>query len=184
MTSLADTERNLWDGSSLIKTGLEDWRKYLEEYGVTEDRFLRKLAELTKEGMCPDPRQEAVWRLIYEINLQAYHSKNNALLERTYRTMALMTYDLAEDPRSMVEMSMQYRLIQLDNASFYRTKYSKVELVPACDDCFSGNRIFDISVARALIPVPCKQCRNRMDKDHPFGLCECVWRPIPDQSSP
>ena len=167
----------------MTKTGLEDWRKYLEEYGVTEDRFLRKLAELTEEQRYPDPREEAVWRLIYEINLQAHHSKSNPLMERTYRTMAVMTYDLGEDPHWMVEMSMQYHLIQLDEDSSYRTKYSRVELVPASEDCFSGNRMFELSVARALIPVPCKHCRNRRDDSHPFCLRGCGWRAVADQSS-
>jgi hypothetical protein len=163
---------------------LENWRKYLGEYGVTEDRFLRKLAELTEEQKYPDPREEAIWVLIYEINLQAHHSKSDSLMERTYRTMAVMTYDLGEDPRPLVEMSMQYRLIQLDDGSSYRTKYSRVELVPACDDCFNGNRTFELSVARWLIPVPCKQCQNHRGGGHPYGLCECIWRPVPDQDLP
>ncbi len=79
-------------------TGLKNWRKYLGEYGVTEDRFLRKLAELTEERKHLDPREETIWGLIYEINLQALQSKSDSLMERTYRTMAVMTYDLGEDP--------------------------------------------------------------------------------------
>ena len=180
MTSLADTEQDLWDGSSLPKIGLDDWGKYLEEYGVTEDRYLRKLDDLKRTEWCPNPQQEAVWRLIYEINLKAHHANDNSLMERTYRTMAVMTYDLGEDPIDLVEMSMQYRLIQLDTASMNRTKYSRVEVLPGCKDCFTSKRVFDISVARALIPVPCKECKNRTDKSHPHGLCECIWQPSID----
>ena len=180
LTSLADTERDLWEGSSLTKMRLEDWRKYLEEYGVTEDRYLRKLAELKRTEGCPNPQQEAVWRLIYEINLVAHHTNDNSLMKRTYRTMAVMTYDLGENPSDLVEMSMQYRLIQLDTASMNRTNYSRVEVLPGCKDCFTSRNVLDISVARALIPVPCKQCKNRTDKSHPYGLCECIWQPSLD----
>jgi hypothetical protein len=161
----------------LTKIGIQDWSKYLEEYGVTEDRYLRKLEDLNRAEPCPNPSQEAVWRLMYEINLVAHRTNDNALMERTYRTMAVMTYDMGEDPGKLVELSMQYRLNQLDDASLYRTKYSRAEVVPGCRDCFTNKRIFDLSVARSLIPVPCKQCKNRTDESHPFGLCECIWQP-------
>ena len=88
--------------------------------------------------------------------------------------MAVMTYDLGEGPIDLVEMCMQYRLIQLDTVSMNRTKYSRVEVIPGCKDCFTSKRVFDITVARALIPVPCKECNNRTDKSHPHGLCECI----------
>ncbi|MGD0817965.1 MAG: hypothetical protein ABR986_06135 [Methanomassiliicoccales archaeon] len=159
---------------------LGEWRKYLDEYDVTEERYLRKIEELKQSDTYQDPQQEAVWRLIYEINLVAHHTKDAALMERTYRTMALMTYDMGEDSKSLVELSMQYRLIQLDNASSYRTNYSHVEMVPGCQDCLSKDNVFEISIARALIPVPCKHCKNRTDKGHPYGLCECTWRPYKD----
>ena len=177
LTSLSDTEHNLWDGSSLTKIGLEGWRKYLEEYSVTEDQYLRKLAELKRNEEYPNPSHEAIWQLIYEFNLIAHHNNDNLLMERTYRTMAVMTYDLGEDPSDMVEMSMQYRLIQLDTASMNRTKYSRVEVLPGCKDCFASKIVLDISIARALIPVPSKECKNRTDKSHPYGLCECIWQP-------
>ncbi len=118
--------------------------------------------------------------MIYEINLSAHHNNDKRLMERTYRTMALMTYDAGEDPKDMVELSMQYQLIHLDEASTNRTKYSRVEVVSGCPDCFSGRRVFEISIARSLIPVPCGQCKNQTDNDHPYGLCECVWQAVMD----
>lgn len=118
--------------------------------------------------------------MIYEINLTAHHTNDDRLMERTYRTMAIMTYDEGEDPKDLVELSMQYRLIQLDEASAFRTKYTRVEVVSGCTDCFSGRQVFEISIARALIPVPCKECKNRTDNDHPYGLCECTWQAVVD----
>ena len=177
MSSSSETKHSVWGDPSLTRTRLGDWRKYLEDYGVTEERYLKKLSELKKKG-CPDPKNEALWMLIFEINLAALNAGDAALMESTFRTMAVMTYDSGEDPRSMIELSIQYQLIQLDDASSYRTKFSLVELVPGCVQCSSEQRIFDLGVARALIPIPCKQCRNRTDKLHSFGLCECSWRPF------
>jgi hypothetical protein len=176
MSSSSETKHSVWGDSSLTRTRLGDWRKYLENYGITEERYLKKLSELKNEKGYLDTKNEAVWRLIFEINLDALHAGDVALMESTFRTMAVMTYDSGEDPRSMIELSMQYQLIQLDDASSYRTKFSLVELVPGCAQCSSEKRIFDLGVARALIPTPCKQCHNRKDKLHSFGLCECSWR--------
>jgi hypothetical protein len=161
----------------LTMIGLGDWKKYLEEYGVTEGQFQMKVEELNHRREYQDIQKEAVWRLIYDINVTAHHTHDDTLMERTYRTMAVMTYDKGEDPKNMVELSMQYRLIQLDNESMCRTRYDSVEVVPGCPYCFGGKQTFDLSTARALIPVPCKRCQNRVDEDHPFGLCECTWQP-------
>ena len=48
--SSADLVHREWDGLLLTKKGLDNWRKYLEEYGITEERFLQKLGELSVDA--------------------------------------------------------------------------------------------------------------------------------------
>jgi len=155
------------------------WIGRLALYGITDQHFEAKKAQLGKEFQKEPRDADVVWGLFNNLLTQQMKTSDHDALKGLYYDMALFA---EEEGREFFHLLQQARKMELLHWREAGIGVTKVEILTAgdkaCPSCQPlRGKIFKIKDALKEMPIPNKDCTTHWH--HPKqGFCRCSYLPV------
>lgn len=153
---------------------------------MVEERRFSKIEQLVQNDLRSRfgekiVKEDAVWSLSNALALDAIRNQDIDLLRRIYWQQGLFLHERGREHLFIIRKFYELQLSEYRNSDVVKS----VEIITAgqgsCSACREQDgKIFSITDALKLMPLPCRSCCNEMVSGDPVGWCRCVYGPVVD----
>lgn len=170
-----DDKHILLREEQLPKLELE-WEKYFEikdeERWSDYPDYEKVKNDLTKKMGFKPKTSDIVWGMLNSELLGAKSWQDKGSI---YRSMASFLYGEDKDPYPQQKEAHKCRLLTFKESGLNIKAKIYAYSHDCCNECLKLNgKIYDLDEALRTMPIPCKKCINRKNKNG-FSSCRCIW---------
>lgn len=149
-------------------------REFEKDFGIEEKRLKKQFGK--------DPSEKDVlWGLANHLLQEKMKLGDFGALRQLYFEMALYLHEAGKTCFVLQQQSQKMMLMSYSTS--YKDMCKKVEISAnvCCDTCRKQDgKIFPIDEAVKKMPIPPKDCTNKINKEAPDGWCVCSYLPVLD----
>lgn len=135
------------------------------------------LTERFKKFMKPPSRTDVYWSILNKL-LEAKMAENNFQdLSSIYFDQALYLHQKGRPSTHLQRQANKMELHRYCKEGFIK----KIEILATkcCENCMKQNgKIFNLDEAFKNLPIPLRDCTNKINKNAPDGWCTCCYLPV------
>ena len=155
-----------------------NFRKDLEFFYLDNPREFEKALEAARKGLRSqfghEPKErDVLWRLANDIIVQKAESGDFLNLPQVYLVMALFLHRIGE---TNFELLKAHHAATLEHFKRQNIKNVSILTSSCCATCQKlGDKKMEINTALKEMPIPSKNCTNKINVKAPDGWCVCAY---------
>ena len=152
-----------------------DWLKNLENFGIKDNDFINERRELSKKFGKKAKSTDVIWGLFNELIILKIKTKDLNSLKMIYYDMALFLNKEGKDCFTVLQQSAKMDLMRFKQEGSIKKVQILTQQENSCEACRQlENKVFTIEEALEKMPIPCKECTQKL-YDEKRGFCRCSY---------